>query len=56
MYDLSIRLEDKPGALAAMGEALGAAGVPIQGGGVFVVEGVEMTRTLPKPCPRTSPI
>jgi hypothetical protein len=39
VYDLSIRLDDEPGALAAMGESLGAAGIPIQGGGVFVVGG-----------------
>jgi hypothetical protein len=33
--DLGIQLEDRPGALAEMGEALGAAGVSIEGGGVF---------------------
>ncbi len=35
MKDLGIQLDDRPGALAAMGEALGAAGVSIEGGGVF---------------------
>lgn len=39
MRDLTIRLEHRPGALAAMGEALGAAGVSIEGGGGFVVNG-----------------
>ncbi len=39
MEDLSILLEDRCGALAEMGEALGRAGVSIEGGGVFVVEG-----------------
>jgi hypothetical protein len=33
--DLSIALENRPGALAEMGEALGRAGVSIEGGGVF---------------------
>jgi len=33
--DLGIALENRPGALAEMGEALGGAGVSIEGGGVF---------------------
>ena len=42
MKDLTIELENRPGALAEMGEALGQAGVSIEGGGAFVVnrEGV----------------
>lgn len=39
MKDLSIILEDTPGALAEMGEALGKAGVSVQGGGAWVVDG-----------------
>src|SRR3954453_13442215 len=39
MKDLEIALENRPGALAEMGEALGAAGVSIEGGGAFVVDG-----------------
>jgi hypothetical protein len=35
--DLTIRLEDRPGALADLGEALGRAGVSIEGGGAFIV-------------------
>jgi hypothetical protein len=35
MKDLAIALEDRPGALAEMGEALARAGVSIEGGGVF---------------------
>ena len=35
MKDLGIALDDRPGALAEMGEALGRAGVSIEGGGVF---------------------
>lgn len=36
MKNLSIELENKPGALALMGELLGQAGVSLEGGGVFV--------------------
>lgn len=35
MKDLGIALENRPGTLAEMGEALGAAGVSVEGGGVF---------------------
>lgn len=37
MKDLSIELENRPGGLAAMGEALGRAGVSVEGGGAWVV-------------------
>jgi hypothetical protein len=39
MQDLAIALENRPGALAEMGEALGRAGVSIEGGGAWVVNG-----------------
>jgi hypothetical protein len=39
MKDLTIALENRPGALAEMGEALGRAGVSIEGGGAFVYNG-----------------
>ena len=39
MYDVSIRLENKPGEMARMGEALGSAGVSVEGGGGWVVDG-----------------
>src|SRR5216117_2470569 len=39
MRDLTIALENRPGALAEMGDALGRAGVSIEGGGAFVVDG-----------------
>lgn len=39
MFDLEIHLDDQPGALAAMGRALGAAGVSVEGGGAWVVDG-----------------
>lgn len=46
MKDLSIVLENRPGALAEMGEALGAAGVSVEGGGVFVVNGAGVAHFL----------
>jgi hypothetical protein len=39
MRDLAILLENRPGALADMGEALGRAGVSVEGGGAWVVSG-----------------
>lgn len=39
MKDLEIELEDRPGALAEMGAALGRAGVSVEGGGAWVVGG-----------------
>jgi hypothetical protein len=40
MQDLTIHLDNRPGALAEMGEALGRANISIEGGGVFVVDGI----------------
>jgi hypothetical protein len=37
MHDIAIDLENTPGALAALGEALGRAGVSIEGGGAFAI-------------------
>lgn len=39
MQDVAIALENRPGALAEMGAALGRAGVSIEGGGAFLVDG-----------------
>ena len=39
MQDVSIVLENRPGALAEMGEALGRSGISIEGGGAWVVDG-----------------
>ena len=39
MYDLEIRLADTPVALTLMGTALGNAGISVEGGGAWVVEG-----------------
>ncbi|MCL6740267.1 amino acid-binding protein [Sphingomonas sp. RB56-2] len=40
MFDVSIALPGQPGSLARFGEILGAAGVSLEGGGVFTVDGV----------------
>jgi hypothetical protein len=39
MKDLAVMLENRPGALAEMGEALGRSGVSIEGGGAWVADG-----------------
>ena len=40
MYDIAVALPGQPGSLARFGEALGSAGVSLEGGGVFTVDGV----------------
>ena len=39
MKDVTIELDDRPGTLATVGEVLGRAGVSIEGGGAWVVDG-----------------
>lgn len=39
MQDIELSLQDRPGALAEIGEALGRAGVSLEGGGAWVVNG-----------------
>jgi hypothetical protein len=46
MKDLAIALDNRPGALAEMGDALGRAGVSIEGGGAFVVHGEAVAHFL----------
>lgn len=46
MKDLHIRLADRPGSLAAMAETLGNAGVNIEGGGAWVVDGAGVAHFL----------
>jgi len=46
MVDLAIELENRPGALAAMGEGLGRAGVSIEGGGCWLAGGVAVAHFL----------
>ena len=48
MKDVEIELEHRPGALAEMGEALGLAGVSVEGGGAFAVGGVGVAHFLVK--------
>jgi len=44
--DLAIALDNRPGALADMGEALGKAGVSVEGGGAWVVDGKAVAHFL----------
>jgi hypothetical protein len=46
MKDLQIRLSNKPGELARMGEILGTANVSLEGGGVFVHENTGIAHFL----------
>ena len=46
MKDLSIQLHNHPGAIAEMGEALAKAGVSVEGGGAWVVDGVGIAHFL----------
>ena len=46
MKDLAIALDDRPGALAEMGEVLGRAGVSIEGGGAWVAGGAGVAHFL----------
>ncbi len=46
MRDLTIELENRPGALAEMGEVLGAAGVSVEGGGGWLFDGKAIAHFL----------
>ena len=46
MYDIHVLLPDEPGALARFGRAVGGAGVSLEGGGVFTVNGVGQAHFL----------
>jgi hypothetical protein len=46
MIDLAILLDHRPGALAELGTALGQAGVSIEGGGAWVVDGRGVAHVL----------
>ncbi len=46
MKDLAISLENRPGALCEMGDALGRAGVSVEGGGAWVVGGAGVAHLL----------
>jgi len=46
MKDLTIALENRPGALAEMGEVLGRGGVSIEGGGAWIANGAVVAHFL----------
>lgn len=46
MHDLTLTLANRPGALAEVGEAMGAAGISIEGGGVFATGGTAVAHFL----------
>ena len=46
MFDLAIDLSGPPDALAVFGEALGQAGISIEGGGMFTVDGTPIAHFL----------
>jgi hypothetical protein len=46
MFDLGIELDGRPDALAGIGDALGRAGISIEGGGMFTVDGRPITHFL----------
>lgn len=46
MKDLTIELNNRPGAIAEMGETLGKAGVSVEGGGAWVVNDVGVAHFL----------
>ncbi len=46
MKDLEIALDNRPGALAEMGEALGKAGVSVEGGGAWLSGGKAIAHFL----------
>jgi hypothetical protein len=46
MHDVALILEDRPGALADIGDALGRAGVSIEGGGAFAADGTGVAHFL----------
>lgn len=46
MFDVEIHLTNEPGQLALMGESLGAAGISVEGGGMWLVDGVGVAHFL----------
>jgi heme-degrading monooxygenase HmoA len=46
MIDVAIQLSNHPGSLADMGETLGRAGISIEGGGAWVVDGIGIAHFL----------
>lgn len=48
MYDLEIHLMNEPGQLALLGDTLGAAGISVEGGGMFLANGIGIAHFLVK--------
>jgi len=46
MFDVEIHMPDEPGQLALIGETAGAAGLSVEGGGMWVVAGVGVAHFL----------
>jgi hypothetical protein len=46
MFDIELRMSNRPGELARMGQALGGAGVSVEGGGMFLVGDVGVAHFL----------
>lgn len=46
MYDIEIRMTNQPGQLALMGDTLGTACISVEGGGMFLVDGVGVAHFL----------
>jgi hypothetical protein len=46
MFDVEIHMTNKPGQLALMGETLGAAGISVEGGGMWLVNDVGVAHFL----------
>ena len=46
MFDVEIRMKSQPGELATMGETLGEAGISVEGGGMWLVDGVGVAHFL----------
>lgn len=56
MYDIEIRMDNRPGQLALMGEALGESGISVEGGGMFVVNNVGVAHFLFEDGPRAQTV
>jgi hypothetical protein len=46
MYDVELRLSNQPGELARMGQALAAVGISVEGGAMFLANGVGVAHFL----------
>ena len=56
MYDVEIRMDNRPGQLALMGETLGESGISVEGGGVFLVNDVGVAHFLFEDGPRAQTV